>query len=117
MPWLADGTYHFVVSRANHATRPGQSIGRANADRPEAWRQAGDEHEQLVVAAYDRATFCVHRSVISRWLGTVVAGDPLLRRYPLAVLDEYARHRRPRRPAHTTACRDLAPAARHLGTG
>lgn len=91
-PWLADGTAHFVGITGDRYTASQSIRTLLNADRPDAAniKLSMNMSNSSSLRTIEPHSVCT-APVISRWLGTVVAGDPLFATtYPLTVLDEYA---------------------------
>ncbi|SUU86976.1 siderophore synthetase component [Aminobacter aminovorans] len=91
-PWFADGTAHFAGIAGDRYTASQSIRTLLNADRPEA---ANVKLSMNMSNSSSLRTIAPHSvctaPVISRWLGDIVASDPLFETaYPLVVLDEYA---------------------------
>jgi siderophore synthetase component len=91
-PWLAAGKAHFLGLAGDRYTASQSVRTLLNADRPAS---ANVKLSMNMVNTSSLRTIEPHSvctaPLLSRWLGDVVAGDPLFEtRYPLAVLDEYA---------------------------
>lgn len=92
VPWLTDGTARFVGTVGDRYTASQSIRTLLNVDRPEAAnvKLAMNMSNSSSLRTIEPHSVCT-APVISRWLGTVVAGDPLFATtYPLTVLDEYA---------------------------
>ncbi len=91
-PWLADGTAHFAGIAGDRYTASQSIRTLLNADRPGAAnvKLSMNMSNSSSLRTIEPHSVCT-APVISRWLGDVVAGDPLFETtYPLVVLEEYA---------------------------
>lgn len=91
-PWLADGTAHFAGIAGDRYTASQSIRTLLNADRPGAAnvKLSMNMRNSSSLRTIEPHSVCT-APVISRWLGDIVAGDPLFETtYPLVVLDEYA---------------------------
>lgn len=91
-PWLADGAAHFAGVAGDRYVASQSIRTLLNADRPDAAnvKLSMNMRNSSSLRTIEPHSVCT-APVISRWLGDIVAGDPLFRTaYPLVVLDEYA---------------------------
>lgn len=91
-PWLANGTAHFAGVAGDRYTASQSIRTLLNTDRPETAnvKLSMNMSNSSSLRTIEPHSVCT-APVISRWLGDIVAGDPLFETtYPLVVLDEYA---------------------------
>lgn len=91
-PWLADGTAHFAGFLGDRYVASQSIRTLINADRPDAAnvKLSMNMRNSSSLRTIEPHSVCT-APVISRWLGEMVASDPLFKTtYPLVVLDEYA---------------------------
>ncbi|WP_395448522.1 IucA/IucC family protein [Aminobacter sp. UC22_36] len=91
-PWLEDGTAHFAAIAGDRYTASQSIRTLLNADRPEAAnvKLSMNMSNSSSLRTIEPHSVCTAPD-ISRWLGALVADDPLFETtYPLVVLDEYA---------------------------
>jgi len=91
-PWLADDTAHFACFAGDRYTASQSIRTLLNVDRPEAAnvKLSMNMRNSSSLRTIEPHSVCT-APVIARWLGEIVADDPLFKTtYPLGVLDEYA---------------------------
>ena len=91
-PWLVDGTAHFAGFAGDRYIASQSIRTLLNADRPDAAnvKLSMNMRNSSSLRTIEPHSVCT-APVISRWLGDIVAGDPLFKTtYPLVVLGEYA---------------------------